>query len=132
MEQKDPILEARRYLDNAKEILRDKAVKEDNFYQDSKYVKLAGHAMWTGCMIALDYALGIKKQRCRRKDIDDYKAAAAKVDKKLLYYVESGYNIIYMGMGYDGEKKATIVDICIETMNYIIDWCEHRMQNNAA
>ena len=132
MEQKDPILEARRYLDNAKEILRDKAVKEDNFYQDSKYVKLAGHAMWTGCMIALDHALGIKKQRGRRKDIDDYKAAAAKVDKKLLYYVESGYNIIYMGMGYDGEKKATIVDICIETMNYIIDWCEHRMQNNAA
>ncbi len=132
MEQKDPILEARRYLDNAKELLRDKAIKEDNFYQDSKYVKLAGHAMWTGCMIALDYALGIKKQRGRRKDIDDYKEAASKADKKLLNYVVSGYNTMHLYMGYDGEKKVSIARDSIDTMNFIIDWCEHRMQGAAA
>ena len=56
MGQKNPILEARRYLDNAKEILRDKAIVDDCFYQNSKYVKPAGRTMWKGCTIALDYA----------------------------------------------------------------------------
>ena len=37
----DSILAAKRYLDNAKEILREKALKDDGYYQDSKYVKMA-------------------------------------------------------------------------------------------
>ena len=132
MELKNPIDEARRYRDNAKEILSDKAIKEDGYYRDSKYVKLAGHAMWTGCMLALDYALGIKKKRGSRKTIDDYKAAAAKADKKLLNYVVSGYNLMHLFMGYDGEKDAEVAVLGFKTMNAIIDWCENRTSNVSA
>jgi len=40
------ITEAHRYLDNAKEILSTKAQKEDGFYQDRKYVKMAGNTAY--------------------------------------------------------------------------------------
>ena len=36
MERKNPIEEAKRYLQNAKDILREKAVKDGNSYTDSK------------------------------------------------------------------------------------------------
>ena len=126
MELKNPIEEARRYRDNAKELLKEKAEKEDGYYQDSKYVKMAGHTMWTGCLVALDYALGIKKKRGARKDIDDYKSAAAKIDKKLLNYVVSGYNYMHLFMGYDGDKDVNTSLTGLEYMNLIIDWCETR------
>lgn len=126
MELKNPIEEARRYRDNAKELLKEKAEKEDGYYQDSKYVKMAGHTMWTGCLVALDYALGIKKKRGARKDIDDYKSAAAKIDKKLLNYVVSGYNYMHLFMGYDGDKDVNTSLTGLKYMNLIIDWCETR------
>lgn len=56
----DTVQEAKRYLDNAHEILRDKAHKEDGIYQDTKYVKLAGHAAYAGVLVALDGILGKK------------------------------------------------------------------------
>lgn len=127
MEQKDPIAEARRYMANAKEILRDKAIKDGDFYKDSKYVKMAGHTMWTGCLLALDYALKIPTRKDGRKDINDYKTAATKVDKKLLTYVVTGYNSMHLSMSYDGNKLVKLVQGSFDTMKYIIDWCEQRM-----
>ena len=44
--------EAMRYIDNAKEILREKAKKEDGLYQDKKYVKMAGHTAYSGVLLA--------------------------------------------------------------------------------
>ena len=35
------INEAKRYIDNAKQILKEKAHKEDGLYSDKKYVKMA-------------------------------------------------------------------------------------------
>lgn len=62
------IIEAKRYLANAKEILREKAGKEDGFYQDRKYVKLAGHAAYSGVLVAIDGLLRVKKKG--RKSVD--------------------------------------------------------------
>ena len=124
MERKNPIEEARRYMDNAKEILRDHAIKDGDYYEDSKYIKMAGHTMWTGCLVALDYALDIKKQKGRRKDIDDYKKAASEVDKKLTTYVVSGYDTMLHAMGYDGNKSVQVAQAGFTSMNHIIDWCE--------
>ncbi len=64
------IIEAHRYLENAKEILIDKAQKEDGYYKDKKYVKLAGHAAYTGILVALDAYFGIKSKG--RKSVDRY------------------------------------------------------------
>ena len=126
MEQKDPIAEARRYMENAKTILKEKAIKDGDFYKDSKYVKMAGHTMWTGCLLALDYALKIPARKDGRKDIADYKTAATKADKKLLSYVVSGYNTMHLSMSYDGEKTVNLAQISFDTMKFIINWCETR------
>ena len=39
---KNPIKEAQRYLDNAREILSTKAEKDGGYYNDPKYVRMAG------------------------------------------------------------------------------------------
>jgi hypothetical protein len=57
------IIEAKRYISNAKEILKEKAIKEDGFYKDRKYVKMAGHTAYAGVLVALDSILGDKRQR---------------------------------------------------------------------
>ena len=124
MEQKNPIDEARRYYDNAKTILKEKAVKDGDYYTDSKYVKMAGDTAWKGCLIALDSVFDIKKKT--RKSIDDYKAEAAKRDKKLLQYVISGYNLMHLCMGYDGEKSYKVSVSGLTEAKNIIDWCEKR------
>ncbi len=124
MEMKDPIEEARRYLQNAKDILRDKAIKDGDFYTDSKYTRMAGNCMWNGCLIALKYALGLKAKRGQRLDIKDFQESASKRNKKLLNEVNEGYNIMHLSMGYDGTKDVGTIASGIKRMNNIIDWCE--------
>ncbi|MDR2691964.1 MAG: DUF5618 family protein [Dysgonamonadaceae bacterium] len=59
-ELKHPIREAERYLQNARQILTDKAEKDSDYYNDSKYVRMAGHTAWNGVLIVLDAVLGIR------------------------------------------------------------------------
>ena len=59
------IEKARRYVDNVRELLRDKAHKEDGYYQDTKYVKIAGHTAYAGILVALDEFLE-KKARAEK------------------------------------------------------------------
>jgi hypothetical protein len=53
-ELKHPIREAERYLQNARQILSEKAEKDGNYYNDGKYVRMAGNTAWNGVLIALD------------------------------------------------------------------------------
>jgi hypothetical protein len=46
VELKHPIREAERYLQNAKQILSEKAEKDGDYYNDSKYVRMAGNTAW--------------------------------------------------------------------------------------
>ena len=67
-EKKNPIEEARRYVDNAKETI-EKAVYDPEIksYSDSKYIKTAGDILWKGCLIALDAVLWAMMVRRTRK-----------------------------------------------------------------
>jgi hypothetical protein len=47
-----PIREAEHYLQNAKQILSEKAEKDGAYYNDSKYVRMAGDIAWNGVFIA--------------------------------------------------------------------------------
>ena len=123
-ERTNPIAEAKRYLSNAKTILKDKAIKDGNNYTDSKYTRMAGNCMWNGCLIALTYTLNLKTSRGQRLDINDFKAAATKRNKKLLSDIVEGYNIMHLFMGYDGTKDVKVIASGLERMNNIIDWCE--------
>ncbi len=102
--------EAIRYMDNAKETLK-KAGKVDRFYIDEKYVKTACGTAYNAVLKALDgYLLikGIEKTK-GRKDIDFYKDAIAKTDKKLLNYVNEAYNSLHLFGYYDGSKDSRII-----------------------
>lgn len=126
MELKDPIAEAIRYQENAKQLILDNETIEDGYYDDGKYVKMAGHAMWTGCLVALDYALKLKTKG--RKDIKDYQNAAAKRSKKLLNIITSGYQTMHLWLGYDGSKSVSTMKEGRRLANEIIEWC----RDNAA
>jgi hypothetical protein len=118
------IQEAKRYLDSAREILSEKANKEDGYYQDTKYVKLAGHAAYAGVLVALDSFLGKKTKG--RKDIDWYKERLSGMDKKLLNTFVSVYNTLHLSMSYDGNANAKVAKAGLDDAEFIIGWVENR------
>ena len=120
------IAEAHRYLDNAKEILREKAQKEDGYYKDKKYVKMAGNTAYNGILEALDGLFGIKKKG--RKSVDWYQEELAKVDKKMLNTFNSSYEILHLLMGYDGSLNVKSSLIGLEEAEKIIKWVETRQE----
>ena len=123
MEKKDPIEEARRYVANAKEVIKKANYDPElNIYTDGKYIKMAGNTLWNGCLIALDAALGISKGK-GRPDIGNYRDAAAKRDRKLMAAIVAGYNTMHLSMGYDGTKGKKICDAGFEYADAIIDRC---------
>ena len=131
METKNPIQEAERYLQNARQILSEKAGKDGDYYTDRKYVKMAGHTAWCGVLIALDAALNIKAgmKKGQRPDIKDYQEAITKVDKKMSRTLMSSYDTLHKAMGYDGHLKYVIVKDGLNDAQGIIDWAGNRLNN---
>jgi hypothetical protein len=117
--------EAKRHLRNAKELLRDKARKEDDFYQDRKCVKLAGHAAYTGILIALDQLLQVKKKG--RMEVKWYKEQLSKMDKKVLNNFVAAYDTLHLAMGYDGNSSVKVAQAGLEQAEYIINWVEMKL-----
>lgn len=123
MELENPIEEARRYVTNAEEIIQKAGYDpEVRSYTDSKYVKTAGDILWKGCLIALDAVLHVRKGK-GRPSIEKYQEAAGKRDRKLLQYVNNGYNTLHLYMGYDGTRGKKLCDAGFEYANSIIDRC---------
>jgi len=123
MELKNSIEEARRYVANAKEVIKKANYDPElNIYMDGKYVKMAGDTLWKGCLIALDAVLDIRKGK-GRPSIEKYKEAAAKRDRKLLATIVAGYETMHLVMGYDGTKNKKVCDAGFEAANDIIDRC---------
>lgn len=124
-EYQDPIKEARRYLQNAKDILKEKTSIKDGFYLDGKYVKMAGDIAWKGCLLALDSVFKVKASKGEsRVSIKNYKEAVGKRDRKLCDLVNDGYNVLHLSMGYDGTKAKNITKTGFELATSIIDRCE--------
>lgn len=122
---KEKTKEAHRYLDNAKEILSSKANKQDGYYLDKKYVKLAGHAAYSGVLVALDEVLKTTKKN--RKSVEWYQSELAKMDKKLLNTFGNIYEILHLMMGYDGFGKASVVQDGLGDAEKILEWVENRL-----
>ena len=120
------IIEAHRYLDNAKEILRDKAQKEDKYYKDAKHVKMAGNTAYNGVLVALDGLLGNKKKG--RKSVEWYREELSKLDKKILYTFSSAYETLHLLMGYDGSPNAIIANEGLKEAEAIINWVEAKQE----
>ncbi|MDQ1267309.1 MAG: hypothetical protein QG635_2463 [Bacteroidota bacterium] len=99
--------EAMRYIENARLYLK-QAGNEDNFYIDEKYIKTACGTAYSGMLKALDFLFDIKNipKRRGRKSIEYYKSELAKIDKKLLNHLNSGYRFLHLDGYYEGEKSV--------------------------
>jgi hypothetical protein len=126
-----PIREAERYLRNAKQILSEKAEKEGNFYNDSKYVRMAGNTAWSGVLIALDAVFDIRKtlKRNQRPDFKDYQAAMSKKDSKMNRILLNTYDSLHKVLGYDGNLNYKIVQGSMEQAKMILDWADKQYKN---
>jgi hypothetical protein len=121
--QKNPIEEARRYVDNAQDVIQKANYDPElKIYMDGKYVKMAGNTLWNGCLIALDAVLNVRKGK-GRPNIEKYKEAASKLDRKLLAAILAGYETMHLYMGYDGTQNKKNCDSGFECANAIIDRC---------
>lgn len=120
----DSIQEARCYLDNAKQILREKAIKDDGYYQDARCIKMAGHTAYAGILVALDEFLGKKSKG--RKDVDWYKSNLSEIDKKVLNAFLTAYQILHLDIAYDGAKSAELASTGFKEAEKIINWLETR------
>ena len=126
MKQKNPIAEARRYVDNARTTLKEKGELnlETKRYEDDKYVRAAGSYLWLGVLMALDAVFHVRKDRRTRVDINAYLDAVGKRDRKLLDYVNDGYDVMHLYMMYDGIQAKEVCDSGFRLANTIIDRCE--------
>ena len=129
MEKKNPIEEARRYVANAEEVIQKaNCDAELKSYTDSKYIKTAGNILWLGCLVALDAVLDVRNGK-GRPSIEKYKEAASKRDRKLLHFINLGYDTTHLVMGYDGNKERKVCDAGFERAKDIIDRCAMLVKN---
>ena len=125
MEKENPIEEAQRYVDNAKQTLMENGAYDKSLrrYGDRKYVRAAGHYLWNAVLIAVDAIFNVKTKQRPHPDIKDYKAAVALRDRKLLALVNDGYDTMHIAMGYDGNQQKDVCDAGFRLANEIIKIC---------
>lgn len=114
--------EALRYVENAKEILSTKAKKEERFYTDKKYVRMAGNTLWNGVLEALDTKFPEIKNGKGRPDINKYKEYVGKSNPKMTRLVMNAYDTLHLAMGYDGNLKYSLAQEGIKDAIEIIEW----------
>ena len=115
--------EAMRYMDNAKEYLKD-AKKEGNYYQDKKYIKTACSVAYCGLLEGLEGFLrlkDIKSKGKQRKSIEFYQENLAKIDKKMLTTLMSAYQILHLWGYYDGILNVNVLKEGFEDAYKIIE-----------
>ena len=124
--------DAMRYMDNAKECLL-KAKKEDGYYHDQKYVKMACGTAYSGLLVALDCFLllkGVEKPKGKnRKSIEYYHNHLGKLDRKMLNYLNSAYKILHLWGYYDGIENVTVVKNGLDEACKIIEQIKPASKN---
>ena len=117
--------EAMRYLENAKEILKTKARKDEGLYLDKKYVKMAGHTAYSGVLYSLDELLRGKKKE--RKSVEWYQEELSNIDRKITSRFAIAYQILHLDMGYDGTQSAKLAQLGLDEAEKIIEWVDSRL-----
>ena len=106
-----PAEEAARYLQNAKEILSEKAGKKDGLYADVKYVKMAAGTAYSAALLILDEYLKQKEgvKFIKPKSIEDYTNRVRKYDKKLLRLLVNVYDELHIIGYYHGTRSVDTI-----------------------
>jgi len=109
--------EAMRYVENAKECLV-KARKEGRFFDDPKYVRMAGNTLWNAVMIALETRYRLKG----RPDINKYREVIARENRTRLKQLNAAYTACHLNMGYDGDLRVTNAKDALDLSKELIEW----------
>ncbi|TDE12042.1 hypothetical protein E0F88_23620 [Dyadobacter psychrotolerans] len=106
-----PAQEAARYLQNAREILSEKAGKKDGLYADVKYVKMAAGTAYSAALLILDEYLKQKEgiKFIKPKSIEDYISRIRKYDKKLLSLLVDIYDELHLAGYYHGTRSVNTI-----------------------
>ena len=126
MEKENPIDEARRYVENAKKILKENGELDTstNQYGDRKYVRMAGNTLWNGMLVLLEAVFKVKAGKTKgRPDIIDYRKAIGDRNRKLLDVVNGAYDTMHLYMGYDGTLSKKVCDGAFEYAALVIGIC---------
>lgn len=129
MEKKNPIDEAYRYIENAQKTLTENGEYDAELhrYNDPKYVRAAGHYLWLAVLLALDTVFQVRKDRRTRVDIDAYREAVRKRDRKLLALLNDSYQISHLFMGYDGVQDKSTCDSGFRIAKEILVRCSNML-----
>lgn len=116
--------EAMRYVDNAKECLV-KAKKQGDFYNDPKYVRMAGNTLWNGVLEALEAKYNLKKGK-GRPSIEKYQEQVGKENRTMLKVLNNAYDYCHLYMGYDGNLAVITSKTAMENAITLIEWATRR------
>ena len=119
-----PAQEAQRYLDNAREILSQKAGKEEGLYSDVKYVKMAAGTAYAGALLILDEYLRQKEGAKFKKprSIEDYTSRIRKYDKKLLTLLVDIYDELHLAGYYHGTKSVNTIQAGLNNVTQMLTY----------
>lgn len=120
----NPVKDAKRYLANAREILKTKGGNGiPGYYSDVKYVKMACHTAWCGVLVAIEAKVPAL-QGSKRKTVDTYKQYLGTRNRKILNDFVAAYQHLHLWGGYDGVLYKKTVKDGLELAENIIKWCE--------
>ena len=118
--------EVNRYLDNARQILTEKAGKKHGEYADINYVKMAAGTAYSGVLLAIDEYLmrkeGIKFVKPR--SIEEYRTRVAKHNKKLLSLLNEAYSDLHLSGYYHGVPSVRVMTNGLNTAQEIVAFLE--------
>ena len=119
-----PSEEAARYLDNARQILSEKARKEDGEYRDKKYVKMASGTAYSAALLIIDEYLKQKEgiHFTQPKSIEDYTNRVRKYDKKLLALLLETYDELHIIGYYHGTRSVRIIQKGLENVTRMLTY----------
>ena len=130
---RNPIRKAERYLEEARQILDEKAGRDGKYYIEEKYVKMAGRTAWRGVLTALDPIFGIRKGSKRSYYVNyrDYKEAVSKVNGEMdIRRLLNVYEMLCWALAWDGITSYPIVQDGLEEAQEIIEWAAKHYQGN--
>jgi hypothetical protein len=115
--------EAMRFYGQAKDTLVLANIKDNGFYSDKKYVKMACGIAYSGVLIALDGYLRVRGIELEEKmDIDFYRGKLVHLDRNLFDIINSVYSALHLSGYYDGTTDSEIVKTGFKRAKEIMDY----------
>lgn len=120
----NPAAEAERYLENAQQILRDKAIEDDGLYTHIQYVQLASGIAYSAGLIILDEYLrkndGV--QFAKPETYEEYHSRLTKYGNELPALLSSAHAHLYLVGFYHGTLSVGTIKCGLEAVTQMLNY----------